>query len=856
MSELTRRGSKRKGASQNHLRQGTLFDNFLVTREPSPALAFAGTSVDAKGVRSEDRATVEKTNTEDNEPRGVSTDVLEHSFKSLSDYRDHIDSSLCSPSTQGIEDVDVVNSQDNCLINLEHIPPSSPCDVDLAPSCSLAEVDIDDACSAGFGTSSSLPVLDPSREDSSHIIDLTMEEETGSTPILVEGSPILELPPARIAPPSHIPLRRLSLGKRKEVKNKSSPDAPFPSASMQHVRDSVLSVQAMPIGLGQRRRKTTRVSPEPSTPRELWKVGSNTDNIVTRHVGSSRRVRDPESEANANAILSCHGDLHPAISSIFGLASELEDVKEPSQQHWNQKWRPRRAEHILGNEQNACYLREWMHALRLHFGTTPSSRGKNSKFKKKSRKRKRGDRRPEIVREVARKRQRAGNLDGWMAVKIFDDWSSPSSLDLSEPQTISFGKKIRNTILLVGPPGCGKTAAVYACAEELGWNVFEVYPGLGKRGGTNLDELIGDVGKNHTLPQPLLFHRGRSEPPSPVKKRSTNFVDTSDNVPEAEIHPQSVVLIEEADVVFADEAGFWPSVVAFIRECRRPVIITCNDVSLIPLDILPLQTTLNFNAAPTSLTLSLLNAICQVEGRPPVELEDAPDLEGQVSTADLRQRISQCQLGFTDSTCGKPVELADVAASIDFSFQVKLEKAMVVESEPDERKNLYALRQCLRGADAASVLDACVFLTQPHDLEIADNHPDDEVGYKALETRQRTTIPVHPEYYSRDVEMARAGLMTFEGIVERNLPGISLDDAGDTGHWARPLEGMVDLPRLYLDYRPLIGMMVKVEDEEIARVTGRVKGRSSRLRERSCRWLNAKEELRGAVRAAGGLAGG
>ena len=215
------------------------------------------------------------------------------------------------------------------------------------------------------------------------------------------------------------------------------------------------------------------------------------------------------------------------------------------------------------------------------------------------------------------------------------------------------------------------------------------------------------------------------------------------------------------------------------------------------------------------------------------------------------------------------MELADEAA---FSFQVKFEKAVAVEMEADERKNLYALRQCLRGADAASFLDAYVLLAQPHDVEFADNHPDDEVGYKALKTRQRTTIPVHPEYYSRDVEMSTMGLIMFEGILEHNLPGISLADVGETGQSARreeyrrrlweglktdpALEGMVDLPRLYLDYRPMIGMMVKVEDAEIAKVTGRVKGRSSRLTERSCRWLSTTEELRGAVRVAGGLAGG
>lgn len=293
-----------------------------------------------------------------------------------------------------------------------------------------------------------------------------------------------------------------------------------------------------------------------------------------------------------NPILNYHSDPHPAISSISGLASELQDAKEAFQQHWVQKWRPLRAEHILGNEKNAGYLREWMHALRLHFDTGSSSTIKSTKSRRNYRKRKRRDH-PEVVREVTRKRRTASGLDGWIVddddddsdhdfnkasdgFEDFEDWPLPSSCDPREPPPIFFGKKIRNTILLVGPPGCGKTAAVYACAEELGWNVFEVHSGLGRRGGTHLDDLIGDVGRNHTLPQPLLFHRGRSEPPSPVKRRSTNAVNIRDELPGTEIHPQSAVLIEEADVVFTDEVGFWPSVIAFIRDSRRPVIITCN----------------------------------------------------------------------------------------------------------------------------------------------------------------------------------------------------------------------------------------------------------------------------------------
>src|SRR6267154_4631291 len=266
-----------------------------------------------------------------------------------------------------------------------------------------------------------------------------------------------------------------------------------------------------------------------------------------------------------------------------------------------------------------------------------------------------------------------------------------------------------------------------------------------------------------------------------------------------------------------------------------------TDVSLIPIETLPLQATLTFSLPPISLISPLLNAICQMEGRPTAELKNSR-LEGQVPTADLRQCISQCQLGLADLDTQNLGQQPDTAADMIFSLRVKADIPTVMEPEPDGRRNLCVLRQSFRVADLASYLDACVLPSHLHALEVAEAHSDDQVGYKALKAMQRTIIPVQTEYYSRDVDMATASLRSFEGVVERCFPSMPLDKTSEIAPWPSrdeyrsrlweglktdpALEGLMDLPELYLDYRPLIGVMVAEEDKEIERAAERVKGRS------------------------------
>ena len=182
----------------------------------------------------------------------------------------------------------------------------------------------------------------------------------------------------------------------------------------------------------------------------------------------------------------------------------------------------------------------------------------------------------------------------------------PTTTRPSSSTPYDFSNRLTNTILLSGPNGSGKTAAVYACAAELGWDVFEVYPGIGKRSGAAVSALVGDVGTNHIVGGASILNQdkrdafaclfGRPSKSHNDRQSSVGYVTSlpakgrapaEDDMEEGDPGSgrggpptttvrQSLILLEEVDILYQADSNFWPTVINLIKNSRRPVVMTCN----------------------------------------------------------------------------------------------------------------------------------------------------------------------------------------------------------------------------------------------------------------------------------------
>jgi len=406
---------------------------------------------------------------------------------------------------------------------------------------------------------------------------------------------------------------------------------------------------------------------------------------------------------------------HPAVSRLFSdIPTSLTafDRAQCESYSWVHKYAPKRAEEVLQPGREAILLRDWLRNLTIEATDPAGADGQPARASSASAKRPvRDDGGPQTAKRRKR-RKRAELLDGFV---VSSDDESNEMDELTGPEDenedITRGSgftqkrtvlrtgdireslkgagaatKLSNAVLISGPHGCGKTAAVYAAAKELGFEVFELNPGS-KRSGKDIMDKVGDMARNHLvhhaserggrhegglmetdstshgsniaqgrpITDSFAKMRGMAKRKALATHRDLKPKSKPDTKPKQHASPkQSLILLEEVDILFDEDRQFWATVLGLIAQSKRPVIMTCNDESLVPLNQMSLHAILRFTHPACDPAADYLLLLAASEGH--ILGRSAVLALYKSKDSDLRASITElsfwCQMAIGDKKGG------------------------------------------------------------------------------------------------------------------------------------------------------------------------------------------------------------
>ncbi|PSR76477.1 hypothetical protein BD289DRAFT_446605 [Coniella lustricola] len=350
---------------------------------------------------------------------------------------------------------------------------------------------------------------------------------------------------------------------------------------------------------------------------------------------------------------------------------------------WAHKYAPQSAIEVLQYGREAFLLREWLEALKVQAVDTGEPKPKQAKPPKKKRKKN------QLGNFVVGSDEEEDDLMGEIS-DVEEDWS-PDKRGTKKTviragdaaaKSRKDGRRLTNAVVISGPHGCGKTAAVYAIAKELDFEIFEINAGS-RRSGKDILEKIGDMTRNHLVQhhpadapsnsvdeeevaqdiksgkQSTMnaFFKQQTTPqsaePKKIKKQPAIAVK-ADKKPASKGQKQSLILLDEVDVLYDEDKQFWNTVMTLIAQSRRPFVMTCNDEELVPLQALSLHGIFRFSAPPTDLAVDrmLLIAACEGHALSRTAVEALYEARQQDMRACLMDLNYWCQIAVGDRRAG------------------------------------------------------------------------------------------------------------------------------------------------------------------------------------------------------------
>ncbi|KAK8394054.1 hypothetical protein O3P69_006327 [Scylla paramamosain] len=400
---------------------------------------------------------------------------------------------------------------------------------------------------------------------------------------------------------------------------------------------------------------------------------------------------------------------------------------------WTQIFMPKNSEMVIGNTENVKKLKLWLQEWKNKPQIKPKKRKKKSKR---------------------------------------DDFvvSDESTLDDDDDEGIV------STYLLCGPPGAGKTAAVYALASELGYKVLEVNASS-RRPGRQVMSQLAEATQSHSVSNASASFQSSSAFSALFAAKTSSTMATKENSQTGGSSTQdkdsikmkgvSLVLFEDIDIVFEEwDEGFMSTVNNLMSTTKRPIILTASHVSPNVLSqIKESFEIMEFVLPPEKLTAQYLQLAALANGCH-VCFQEVEDLV-HLNKGDVRKSVLDLQLlsqsGSTHDTCdcALPEGTLDKHTTEDWWKEIFPEAKSLILKKPNQVE-FYKLG-LLRRFDAKTLFKTFT----PKSLE--------DISWKEIGSNINCVLPFplsgrerpHPRYPLQpdDSLLKRSNLWQYESLM-------------------------------------------------------------------------------------------